>query len=428
MVVRHVAVATWRRAQFAFMFPERAAAGGLAPERLVQHLFRPNDARLIDPQASPFQADFRLLQIEAGRFVGIDGQQPVLERLAVAIGEMQTLDGQHPRHGHQHADQIRNAHRVAPFDPGQVFVVDESVIEQRSLEDFIDAPAALEHFRQRAERHCRREVARNTLVNARQQPRRVAHRADLQRGAQANRLVIEDENLVHIHSQRAAPMQPPRGFQTDCTRRFRALLDRLLDAAHFNANPKQSLDADFGNIRARRRSAWGGGQGKRAYFAIRRIKACCRFVDEVDPGVPDAGNVDHQLAQIADRHRAGRQDLRWRRKISAGIVSRAGQQVGQRELAPVTEVGERIAELLKDRDPWIVGVVIGPGVAGQMLDERYSLLAQRREIERRGIGCNRGECTGVSHGDVRSVGPARLHFQGCDILAGRLDLPEERLR
>lgn len=95
----------------------------------------------------------------------------------------------------------------------------------------------------------------------------------------------------------------------------------------------------------------------------------------LDPGVLDALDVDHELAQVEQGDGPRAEDLRRGVEIRrAGLAEEVGQVVG----GAVGDVGEGVTQLLEDRDAGIVVVEVGPQVAGEALELAQARGAQGR--------------------------------------------------
>ena len=86
-----------------------------------------------------------------------------------------------------------------------------------------------------------------------------------------------------------------------------------------------------------------------------------RLGRRLDPHGLDALDVEHQLAQVRVGHRVAGEDRG--RPGQRSLAAR--EQVGHRVRDAIAEVGERVAQLLEDRDPRVVGVEVGPLPTGE---------------------------------------------------------------
>ena len=124
------------------------------------------------------------------------------------------------------------------------------------------------------------------------------------------------------------------------------------------------------------------------------------------PGGDPQGLGPHGLqkgAQILFRDRITLKELRRRRR--PGLHPAGGDQIGDRKIGAVGEIGDRKAQLLQDRDPRVVDVVIGPLAAAEPAEQRHRLAAQGGIVHRRMGRWTGGDDGGeVGHGEAACNG------------------------
>ena len=85
------------------------------------------------------------------------------------------------------------------------------------------------------------------------------------------------------------------------------------------------------------------------------------IVDELYPSVFYAIDVDEQSAPVVEGNGLSGKDLRRRVKALVGIASiSSGEQIFHGVIDAIVQIGDGIAELFKDGDAGIAGVVVGP--------------------------------------------------------------------
>ena len=89
-----------------------------------------------------------------------------------------------------------------------------------------------------------------------------------------------------------------------------------------------------------------------------------------------------ELPQVFAGHRIAPQTLLGGRRPGVAAPA-AGDQIGDRDVAPIGQIGDGETELLQDRDARIVNVVIGPLAAGEPAEQRHGLGPQGRVVHRR---------------------------------------------
>ena len=416
-VARHLAVAASGRGDVVAGLRQtghRAGQQRLAQPGLQQAAGAGPGGGVVDAQAAPLEPQIRAGAIKTGAALGVNGQQPIAAEAAVAQ-KAQALDGQHAGHGHQHLDQVGQAQRAAALHSRPFGRIEKPAGQQRAFKNLVNPPAPAQHLAQRAERHVRRQVAGQRLVDAGQQLGLVDAGRDLECAVQRHRLDVLHADRVDVLAQAAPGQQALRGAAHQ-----RGAVDVLTQAGFLDAHPDQAARPQRGDVRA------GVGLLRAAAAAVAAVAAAAVavilasqrqrpqhapgavvvgqwLVHRLDPGIAHAGDVAHQLAQIRQGDRCAGQHLGRReqaRRARAGAaagdrVAVAGQQVLHREIGAVGQIGEGVAQRLQQRDAGVVGVVVGPGGASQALQQAEAAAAQRvegqrlghaRQRRRRGVG------------------------------------------
>ena len=220
-----------------------------------------------------------------------------------------------------------------------------------------------------------------------QQARRIIRRAHLQVGVHRHGEGAEGFHQ-HVFPQQPAAMQPTRR-RRDEGRRLQAHLPQTLQADRLPQGiPRRGLTQEISPPRT-------------AVPLVEVKEEVCGF-----PGGDPQGRGPHGLQkgpQILLGYRIAAQELRRRRR--PGLHPAGGDQIGDRKIGAVSEIGDRKAQLLQDRDPRVVDVVIGPLAAAEPAEQRHGLAAQGCVVHRR-VGWRTGgnDGSGVGHGSGRGAG------------------------
>ena len=398
---------TDRHRQIALVVAERRL--DMCARRGSEHVVR--GRRLVgrrdERHAQLVEDESRAPAVEAGLVSRLDRDAPA--RLRGRDRGSGTEEGvahrAHARHGQDRALHVRQSQLAAQLGRVELRVVDEAVRECRPVEHLLHRVrravrvCAREHLGEGVLRHGRGEVLLHGEQHAGVRLRDVGVGRELELRAEHE---VLHRYLVHAHEvlaqvalglQRAAGGRHHLGAAFGGPHVVPELEARRVQPAHDERLPPTLA----------RRFAVGRQEARAPLLGVRPHGG----VGGDDPRVLHARQVDQELAIVAHRERARREEAprgREERPQPRRVIARAGDEVGDRMLGAVGEVGERVAEQFERGDAGVVDVVVRPRAPGRRAQLREGggeqcrgIVRRRRRAARRHAQRAGGLCVGREH-------------------------------
>ena len=287
--------------------------------------------------------------------------RPGLALAARGIGDIDLdVQGDDFHHAlHRQHDGAQFAHRQVIRDlPRQVALFDQAMVGERTIQDLLDRPVRADQVGEATHPRQAGDMCGAVTIDLRQDVGRIAHARDAgceRQGAERRRHRVDA--LVQVLAERSGD---PVQRQSPLRRRDASLVVRVV------VRQAQAESMQARNPRDRRHS---GGSRRLVVRDEARIRQARDAVQQ-DPAV------------VVLRDRPAAQDLVGPEQglaLGGDHAVRAAEMIGHRLVGPVGQFRERVAELLQDRDTWVMQVVVGPDLAAERLGVVDPQAAQRQE-------------------------------------------------